>query len=35
VGFSSGFAFKYRENSPFWDKLLKGKNQLKHGQNGG
>ena len=23
--FVPGFAFKYRENSPFWDKLLKGK----------
>ena len=23
--FVSGFAFKYRKNSPFWDKLLKGK----------
>ncbi len=23
--FLPGFAFKYRENSPFWDKLLKGK----------
>ena len=21
----TGFAFKYRENSPFWDKLLAGK----------
>ena len=23
--FVPGFAFKYKENSPFWDKLLKGK----------
>lgn len=23
--FLPGFAFRYRENSPFWDKLLKGK----------
>jgi NAD(P)H dehydrogenase (quinone) len=23
--FSPGFAFKYRKDSPFWDKLLKGK----------
>ncbi|WP_067147119.1 NAD(P)H-dependent oxidoreductase [Pseudotamlana agarivorans] len=23
--FLPGFAFKYRDNSPFWDKLLKGK----------
>jgi len=23
--FLPGFGFKYRENSPFWDKLLKGK----------